>query len=101
MKQHSQRCDEEEQPKEIKNEMKPLHQCDAADNHNSAHDERPDNSPEQNPMLCQRRDLEMRENQYKHKDVIDAQRILDQVSGKKIEAMMRAFKAPHERVKSE
>ena len=81
--------------------MKPLHQCYDADNHNSAHDKRADNSPEQDAMLCQRRDLEMRENQYKHKDVIDAQRILDQVSGKKIEAMMRAFKAPHERVKSE
>src|SRR6266513_5289474 len=101
LKQHSQRSVEEEQAKEIKNEMKPLHQCDAADNHNSAHDKRAEDSPDQDTMLCQRRDAEMRENQYKHKDVIDAQRILDQIAGKKIEAMMRTFKAPHERVKSE
>src|SRR6266567_444758 len=100
-KQHSQRSEEEKQAKEIENEMKPLHQSDAADNHNSTHDKRAEDSPDQDAMLCQRRDAEMRENQYKHKDVIDAQRILDQVPGKKVEAVMRTFKAPHEYVKCE
>src|SRR6266480_6327478 len=90
-KQHSQRSEEEKQAKEIENEMKSLHQCDAADNHNSAHDERAEDSPDQDAMLCPRRDAEMRENQYEHKNVIDAQRILDQVAGKKIDAMMRTF----------
>jgi hypothetical protein len=42
----------------------------------------------------------MRKNQDKHKNVIHAQRILDQVAGKKIESVMRTFKAPHERVKA-
>src|SRR5882762_3560417 len=83
-KQHSQRGEQKKQAEEIKKEMKPLHQCDAADNHNSAHDKRANDSPDQDAMLCPRRNAEMRKNQYKHEDVIDAQRILDQVSGKKI-----------------
>src|SRR6266404_1195829 len=72
-KQHSQCSEEEEQAKEIENEMKPLHQCDATDDHNSAHDKRAEDSPDQDAMLCPRRDAEMRENQYEHKDVIDAE----------------------------
>src|SRR6266550_5520917 len=95
-KKHACRRDEQEETEEIKNEMKALHQRDTAQDHGAAHDKCADNSPDQNAMLCERRDAEMRENQYKHKNVIHAQRILDQVAGKKIEAVMRTLKAPHE-----
>ncbi len=60
-KQHSQRSEEEEHAKKIKNEMKPLHQCDTAQDHRPAHEERTDYSPYQNAMLSAGGDAKMGE----------------------------------------
>ena len=42
----------------------------------------------------------MRENQHKNKNVIHAQRILDEVSSKKIEPVMWSFDSPDQGVKT-
>ena len=72
-KQHSQRSEEEEETKKIKNEMKPLHQCDTAPDHRPAHEECADNSPYQHAMLRAGRNAKMGENQHEHKNVIGAE----------------------------
>src|SRR4029077_1956567 len=80
-KKHSRCCDEQEETEKIENEVKALHQRYAAPDHRAAHDKRPENSPYQNATLCERRNAKMRKNQYKHKNVIHAQRILDEIAG--------------------
>src|SRR6266545_665631 len=72
-KQHSQCSEEEEHAKKIKNEMKPLHQCDTAQDHGATHDERADDSPYQNAMLGKWRNAKMGEDQHEHENVIGAE----------------------------
>src|SRR4029077_18483190 len=81
--------------------MKPADQGYAGQDHDSAHDQRTDDSPHQRAMLSQRRHAKIGKNQYENEDVIDAKRILDQVSSKKIEAGLRSFNVPDEPIKSE
>ena len=78
--------------------MKALHQSDAEQDHCAAHDQRADNSPHQNPVLCARWNTEMREDEHEHEDVVHAQGVLDQVTGKKIEPVMWAFNTPDDGV---
>src|SRR6266487_4856547 len=86
-KKHLCRRDQQEEPEEIENEMKALHQRDAAQDHRATHDQCPDYSPDQHAMLCQWRNAKVRENEHENKNVIHAQRILDEVAGEKIEAV--------------
>jgi len=93
--------DQQEEPKDVKDEMKTPHQSNAEHDHCAAHDQRADNSPHQNPVLCPWRNTEMREDEHKHKDVVHAQGVLDQVTGEKIEPMVRPFNTPDDGVKGE
>src|SRR5260370_42698045 len=79
--------------------MKPLHECDTAQDHRTAHDERADESPDQNAMLRARRNTKMRKDEHKNKNVVHAQRILDEVTGKKIERVVRSLDTPDQGVK--
>src|SRR5260370_18811422 len=97
---HSQRGDQQENAEQVENKMKPPHQRDAAQDHDSAHDQRAEDSPHQRAMLSPRRHAEISKNQYENKDVIDAQRIFDEVSTKKIESMLWSFETPHQRVEA-
>ena len=99
-KKHAGCGDKQKETEKIENEMKALHQRDTAPNHGPAHDECSNNSPDQNAALCERRNAKMRENQHKHKNIIHAQRILDEIPCKKIEGVMWSFDAPDKGVKS-
>src|SRR5207244_8709864 len=99
-KKHLSRREQQEKTKEIKNEMKALHQRDTAQDHRAPHDQCPDYSPDQNTMLCARRNLKVGKNEHEHKNIIHAQRIFDEVAGEKIQRMMWSFDAPHQGVKS-
>ena len=50
-----------------------------------AHDERAEDAPDQNPVLVLRRHPEVGEDEHENEDVIDAERVLDQVAGKEID----------------
>src|SRR5205823_11994457 len=99
-KKHLCRRDQQEVPEEIKNEMKALLQRDTAQDHRATHDQCPDYSPDQDAMLCKRRNAKVRKNEHENKNVIHAQRIFDEVAGEKIQPMMWSFDAPHQSVKS-
>ena len=86
-------------PKMYNNEMKPPHQSDAEQDHGAAHDESANNSPHQYAVLCSGWNPEMREDEHEHKNVVHAQRVLDQVAGKKIEPVMWPFHTPDDSVK--
>ena len=100
-KKHSGCGNEQKETEKIKDEMKALHQRDTAQDHGPAHDERPNYSPHQDATLCERRNPKMRENQHKQKNVIHAQRILDEIASQKIEGVMWSFDAPDKGVKSQ
>ena len=96
---HARRGDQQEKTKNVENEMKPPHQGDSEQNHGAAHDESANNSPHQHTMLCTRWNPEMREDEHEHKNVVHAQRVFDEVAGKKIEPVMRPFHTPDNSVK--
>src|SRR5262245_47877728 len=98
-KKHARRRDKQEDTEEVKHEVKTFHQRDAAPDHRAAHNQGSENSPNQNTALCERRNAKVRENQDKNKNVIHAQRILDEIAGKKIEAVVRPFDAPNKTIK--
>ena len=94
------RCgDQQEKTEDVQNEMKPPHQSDAEQNHGAAHDESANNSPDQYAVLCAGWNPEMREDEHKHKNVVHAQGVLDQIAGKKIEPVMWPFHTPDDSVK--
>ena len=94
------RCgDQQEKTEDVQNEMKPLHQSDAEQDHGAAHDESANNSPDQYAVLCAGWNPEMREDEHEHKNVVHAQGVLDQVTGKKVEPVMRPFHTPDDSVK--
>jgi transcription elongation factor GreA len=98
---HSQRRDQQEHAEQVENKMKPTHQDDAGQDHDSAHDQRAENSPHQRAMLSPRRHAKVSKNQYENEDVINAQRIFDEVSSEKIEGGVRSLDIPDKRIKSE
>src|SRR5438046_3936362 len=98
---HSQSGDQQEYAEQVENKMKPPHQRDAAQDHDSAHGQSAEDSTHQRAMLSQRRHAKISKNQYENEDVIDTQRIFDEVSGKKIEPGLRSFNVPDKPIKSE
>src|SRR5260370_10303766 len=99
-KKHSECGDQQENGGEGENKMKPLYQSDTGQDHDSAHDQGADNSPHQRTMLCHWWHAKVSKNQHKNEDVMDAQRIFDEVSSEKIEAGLRSFNVPNEPIKS-
>jgi transcription elongation factor GreA len=99
-KKHSECGDQQENAEQVENKMKPLYQSDTGQDHDSAHDQGADNSPHQRTMLCHWWHAKVSKNQHKNEDVIDAQRIFDEVSSEKIEAGLRSFNVPNEPIKS-
>src|SRR6476620_8346920 len=77
---HSERGDDEKDAKNIKDPVEHRDQRDSQPDHNSAHHHGADDSPNQNPMLSFSRNAEMRKDQDENVNVIDAQRLLDQVT---------------------
>src|SRR6266516_194599 len=77
-KEHSRCRDKQKQTEKIQDEMKALNQRDTEQEHRASHAQRPDNPPNQNATSCKRRNAKMRENQHTHKNIVHAQRILDE-----------------------
>jgi hypothetical protein len=96
------RCgDQQEKTEDVQNEMEPLNQSDAKQNHGATHDQSANNSPHQYAVLCARWNPEMREDEHEHKNVVHTQGVLDQIAGKKIERVVWAFHTPDDSVKSQ
>src|SRR5262249_38745513 len=96
------RCgDQQEKAEDVENEMKPSHQSDAEQDHGAAHDQSANDSPDQYAVLCAGWNPEMCEDEHEHKNVVHAQGVLDQITGKKVESVMWAFDAPNNGVKRE
>ena len=100
-KKHARCGDQQEKAEDVQDEMKPTHQSDAEQDHGAAHDERANDSPNQYAVLCAGWNPEMREDEHEHKNVVHAQRVLDQVPGKKIEPVMWPFHTPDDDVKGQ
>ena len=67
----------------------------------ATHDQCPDYSPDQGRDVVRPwRNAKVRKNEDENKNVIHAQRVLDEVAGEKIQPVMWSFDAPHQRVKS-
>src|ERR1700741_1777730 len=72
-KKHSNGGHQQENSKDVKNEMKPRHQSHAEQNHDAAHHEGAENSPNKSAMLRHRRHPEISEDDDENEDIIDAQ----------------------------
>src|SRR5262249_58450999 len=59
-------------------------------NHHGAQDERRQDAPEEDAMLIQRGDAKTGENGYENKDVVNRERLLNQVSGEKLDSRLGA-----------
>ena len=100
-KKHPHSGDDQENAEEIEDEVKTGDQCDAQTDHNPAHDERADDAPHQHPMLRHGRDTKVPEDQDKNENVIDAQRVFDQIAGQEIERRVRAAQFPNEKIEKQ
>ena len=81
--------------------MEPFHEGNAEPDHQAAHYQRAENSPNQDAMLRSPRHPEIGEDQDENKNVIDAKGVLDDVAGEKIEPGVVAFGFPNQQVESE
>src|SRR5690606_7290078 len=57
--------------------------------HERTEDERAQDAPEENPVLVDRRDLHRGEDQDEDEDVVDRERLLDEVAGEELGAGLR------------
>src|SRR5262249_31935600 len=87
---HPDSRDNQKNTKDIENEMKGGNERHAEPDHQPAHDQGADDAPYQNPMLRDRRDFEVGKDENKNKDVIDAERVLDEIAGEKIQGAIWA-----------
>ncbi len=99
--QHPQPGDDKERPKNKKNKMKARDERNAQPDHGGPHHKRAQDSPDQDPVLVARRDPEVGENQTEDKNVINAERVFDQVTGKEIDRLVGALQPPDEGVESQ
>ena len=99
--QHAQPGDDEKSAEKIKNKMELRDQLHAQPDHGGAHHERAEDSPDQDPVLVARRHPEVGENETEDEDVIDTERVLDEVTGKKIDRLVGALPPPDKGVEAE
>ena len=66
----------------------------AQGDHDGPHDERAEDAPEQHLVLIHRRHREVGEQQREDKDVVHAQRLLDEVAGEELQRLLRAVEVP-------
>src|SRR5205823_5958064 len=95
-------CAREEQKgaKEIKRPVERFNECDSDADHESTQNQRTQNTPEQHTVLVSCWHGEIGKDEYKDEDVIDAERIFDQIAGKKLEGFSRTYPMPDQRVET-
>ena len=64
-------------------------------NQHRPHHQRPDDAPEQHPVLVRGWHRERREDEQEDEDVVDAQRLLDEVAGRPFNAGLGALERVH------
>src|SRR5580692_10730898 len=72
---------DEQRPENVGDPMKSLNQTDAHDNEDAPHHQGTDDSPEQYFVLVLRSDAKVAENQEEDKEIIDAKRKFNHVTG--------------------
>ena len=65
---------------------------DAEPDHDAAHDQRAKDSPDKDTMLRARRNAEVAEDKDEDENVIDAERVFDEVAGEEIERVVRPLR---------
>src|ERR1044072_7618003 len=81
--------------------MEALDQGHAEPDHDAAHDQRADYSPDEDAMLGAGRHPEIVKDQDENEDVIDPERVFDDVAGEKIEAVLGSLGLPNEQIERE
>ena len=83
-----QKCAEEEN-----GPVESCQDCSARQDEDQAQHQRAEDAPEQDAMLIVRRYREVSEDHHKNEDIVNAQRLLDQVTSQKLQASLSA--EPH------
>ena len=99
--QHAHPGDDEKSPEKIKDKMKLRDELDAQPDHGCAHQERAHDPPDQDPVLVARRHPEVGEDETEDEDVVDTERVLDEVAGKKINRLIGALPPPDKGVEAQ
>jgi hypothetical protein len=79
--QHPERRHQQRRAEHVEHPVESRQQLGAGHDHHAAQHDRPDDSPEQHAILVEDRDLQVREHQRHHEDVVYRQRPLEQVPG--------------------
>jgi hypothetical protein len=94
-------CEDEERAEDIDEPVEAREHRAAREDHDGAHDQRPQDAPEQHAVLVERRHLERREDDDEHEDVVDAQRLFDEVARQELGPELRPELPPDDRVEHE
>ncbi len=68
--------------------------------HGCPHDERAQDAPDQNPVLVLGRHPEVGKDEPENENIIDAERVLDQVAGEEVERLLGPLPPPDEEVEA-
>src|SRR6266480_1747218 len=85
----------------VENEIETIDQLDTEPNHLAAHDQPTENPPHQSAMLSHRRDAEVGEDQNENENIINAERVLDDVAGQEFERFVRTTDFPDQQIEQE
>src|SRR5581483_10468836 len=84
--QHLHAREDKESTENVDDPVKGFQQHGPQQDERGAHDESAENAPEQRTMLRLRRNREVPEDEQEYEDVVDAERVLDQIAGQEFEA---------------
>src|SRR5690606_19341070 len=87
---HTDAGDDEERPEHVEHPVVVLQHVAACEDERGAHDERAEDSPEQHTVLVGCRYTEVREDEDEYEQVVDGERLLDQVTGQELECLVPA-----------
>ena len=73
---------DQERAEDIDHPVQPVEQEPGEEDQDATHHHRAENAPEEHPVLVDRRHKKGREDQQHDKDVVDAQRIFEQITGR-------------------
>jgi hypothetical protein len=96
LKEHLDSCYDEETTEDIDDKVKCFEDMDTKCDHDSTHHEGSEYSPEEDFVLIDFSDFEIREYQYKDKQIIDTERFFHHVGGHKLQGFFTSKPVPHE-----
>src|SRR3989338_960393 len=87
---HFEACDNQKQAECVHHPLEAMENRHTRPDKNRTHDERTENAPEKDLVLVLGRNVKITEHDEKHEDVVDRQRVFDDVTGEKKHAVFRA-----------